>query len=248
MATSGGAMGARGDEANGQRRPNVTGKASVHQSYVPVQVWDLPTRLFHWAIVLLVGFSWLSQELDWMDWHKLSGYAVLTLLLFRLAWGVVGSETARFRQFLASPRAALRHLADLPRREPDLQVGHNAAGGWMVLVLLLLLAVQVGTGLFANDDVLTEGPLAETVDKSTSDWLSHIHGVNFTLIAIAVAAHVLAVLTYAVLKRHDLVRPMLTGRKRLPADLPPPRMASPWLALLLVVAAAGAVTWLVNRS
>jgi cytochrome b len=177
---------------------------------VPVRVWDLPTRLFHWAIVLLVGFSWLSQELDWMDCHKLSGYAVLTLLLFRLAWGVVGSETARFRQFLASPAAALRHLAHLARREPDHEVGHNAAGGWMVLGLLGLLAVQVGTGLFANDDVLTEGPLAETVDKSTSDWLSHIHVVNFWLIEAAVAAHILAVLTYAVLKRHDLVRPMLT--------------------------------------
>jgi cytochrome b len=183
-----------------------------------------------------------------MEWHMRSGYTILTLLLFRLAWGFVGSDTARFRQFLASPRAALRHLTHLARREPDHQVGHNAAGGWMVLGLLGLLAVQVGTGLFANDDILTEGPLAETVDKSTSDWLSHIHVVNFKLIEIAVAAHILAVLTYAVLKRHNLVRPMLTGRKRLPAGLPPPRMASPWLALLLVVAAAGAVTWLVNRS
>ncbi len=226
----------------------MTGNASANQSYVPVRVWELPTRLFHWAIVLLVGFSWLCARCNWMDWHLLSGYTILTLLLFRLAWGFVGSETARFGQFLAGPVAALRHVAHLARREPDHQVGHNAAGGWMVLGLLLLLAVQVGTGLFANDDVLTEGPLAEAVDKSTSDWLSHIHVVNFRLIAIAMAAHVLAVLTYAVLKRHDLVRPMLTGRKQLPAGLRPPRMASPWLALLLLAAAAGAVTWLVNRS
>jgi cytochrome b len=226
----------------------VSGKDSVTNSYVPVRVWDLPTRLFHWTLVLLVGFSWLSERLDWMDWHKWSGYAVLSLLLFRLAWGFVGSETARFRQFLASPVAALHHLAHLARREPDHEVGHNAAGGWMVLGLLGLLAVQVGTGLFANDDALTEGPLAGLVDKSTSDWLSHIHRLNFTLIEIAVAGHILAVLTYAVLKRHDLVRPMLTGRKRLPPDLRPPRMASPWLALVLVILAAGAVTWLVNRS
>jgi cytochrome b len=216
--------------------------------YISVRVWDIPTRVFHWAIVVLVGFSWLCAWRGWMGWHVLSGYTILTLLLFRLAWGFVGSETARFGHFLASPFEALRHLAHMTRREPDHQVGHNAAGGWMVLVLLLLLAVQVSTGLYSNDDVLTAGPLAETVDKSTSDWLSHIHAVNFKLIEIAVAAHILAVLAYAVLKRHDLVRPMLTGLKRLPADLPRPRMASLWLALLLLIVAAGAVTWLVNRS
>jgi cytochrome b len=226
----------------------VTGTTSGKRSYVPVRVWDLPTRLFHWTLILLVGFSWLSAKLLWMDWHLRSGFAVMTLLLFRLAWGLVGSDTARFRQFLHSPLAALRHLAHLARREPDHQVGHNAAGGWMVLGLLGLLAVQVGTGLFSNDDIMTEGPLAENVDKSTSDWLSHIHRVNFTLIEIAVAAHIVAILTYAVVKRHNLVRPMLTGRKRLPADMPPPRMASSWLALLLVIVAAGAVAWLVNRS
>jgi len=219
----------------------------VNAVYTPVRVWDLPIRLFHWAIVLLVGFSWLSQELEWMDWHKLSGYTILTLLLFRLAWGFVGSETAQFRQFLASPVAALRHLSHLAQREPDHEVGHNAAGGWMVLVMLLLLAIQIGTGLFSNDDALTEGPLAGTVDKATSDWFSHIHRLNFTLIEIAIAAHVLAVLTYAVLKRHDLVRPMLTGVKHLPPHLPRPRMASVWLSVLVLAVAAGAVVLLVNR-
>jgi cytochrome b len=214
---------------------------------VAMKVWDAPTRLFHWGIVLLVGFSWLSAELNWMDWHLRSGYAILTLLLFRLAWGFLGSETARFTQFLASPRLAVRHLAHLTRREPDHQVGHNAAGGWMVLLMLVLLLVQAGTGLCANDDVLTEGPFAQDVGKAMSDRLSHIHSVNFTLIQIAAALHILAVLTYALAKRHNLVRPMLTGRKRLPAGLPAPRMRSPWLALVLVVVAAGAVTWLVNR-
>ncbi len=220
----------------------------MKRTYVQVRVWDVPTRLFHWAIVVLVGFSWLCAERGWMDWHLLSGYSIFALLLFRVAWGFVGSETARFTRFLASPFAAVRHLAQLTRREPDHAVGHNAAGGWMVLVMLLLLAVQVGTGLFANDDILTQGPLADSVDKSTSDWLSHIHSVNFKLIEIAVAAHIVAVLAYAVLKRHDLVRPMLTGRKRLPADMPVPRMASLWLAALLIVVAAGAVAWVVYRA
>ena len=226
----------------------MTEDAPTPHSAIPMRVWDLPTRLFHWAIVLLVAFSWLTQWRDWMSLHLLSGYTVLALLLFRLAWGFVGSDTARFSRFIASPFSALRHLSHLARREPDQEVGHNAAGGWMVLVMLLLLAVQVGTGLFANDDVVTEGPLAYSVDKSTSDWLSHVHAVNFTLIEIAIALHIIAVLTYAVLKRQDLVLPMLTGRKRLPAHLPHPRMVSLWRAAVVLVIAAAAVTWLVNHA
>jgi cytochrome b len=215
---------------------------------VPVKVWDVPTRVFHWAVVLLVGFSWLSAKQNWMDWHVVSGYAILTLLLFRIAWGVIGSETARFSRFLVNPSMALRHLRHLNRREPDCAIGHNAAGGWMVLVMLLLLCVQAGTGLYANDDVLTEGPLAETVSKGTSDLLSHIHVLNFKLIEIAVLLHVVAVAAYGVLKGQDLVRPMVTGWKRLPGDPPAPRLANPLLALVVVAAAAGAVAWLVSRS
>jgi cytochrome b len=201
-------------------------------------VWDAPTRLFHWAIVLLVGFSWFSMHESWMDLHFLSGYAILALLLFRLIWGFVGSDTARFGRFLASPMAALRHLAHIHRREPDAEAGHNAAGGWMVLLMLALLLVQTVTGLLANDDVMTDGPLVPLVGKSWSDWFTNIHGINFTLIEIAVGLHVLAVLTYALLKRQDLVRPMVTGRKRLPAALAAPRMASLWLAIPVLAVAA----------
>jgi cytochrome b len=215
---------------------------------VTVTVWDLPTRLFHWAIVLLVGFSWLSARQDWMDWHLRSGYTILTLLLFRLLWGLFGSQTARFTRFLAGPRAVLRHLVHLPRREIDREIGHNPAGGWMVALMLVLLSVQAGTGLFSNDDILTEGPLAELAGKDTSDWLSHIHALNFKLIEIVVALHILAVLAYAVLKRQDLVRPMLTGRKRLPATLPAPRLRHPLLALGLLGIAVGVVAYVVNHS
>jgi cytochrome b len=234
------------DEERGLMNDDVA-KATGSQD-VAVAVWDLPTRLFHWAIVLLVGFSWLSASQDWMDWHLRSGYTILTLLLFRLLWGLFGSQTARFAQFLAGPRRVLRHLVHLPRREPDREIGHNAAGGWMVVLMLVLLSVQAGTGLFSNDDILTEGPLAELVGKSTSDWLSHIHSLNFELIEIVVALHILAVLAYAALKRQDLVRPMLTGRKQLPAALPRPRVRHPLLALGLLGLAAAVVTFVVNHS
>jgi cytochrome b len=211
-----------------------------------VRVWDAPIRLFHWAIALLVGFSWLSMHESWMQLHFLSGYTILTLLIFRLAWGFVGSDTARFARFLASPVAALRHLAHIGRREPDREIGHNAAGGWMVLVLLGLLLVQAVSGLFSNDDIMNEGPLAHLAGKSRSDWFSNIHSITFTLIEIAVVLHVLAVLAYAVLKRQDLVRPMVTGRKRLPSALAAPRMASLWLAIAVLAVAVVIVALVVN--
>jgi cytochrome b len=218
----------------------------VREPKLPVQVWDAPTRLFHWAIVILLCTAWLTEWLNWMELHMLNGYTVCALLLFRVAWGIVGSETSRFSRFLKSPLAALHHLSRLHRREPDTEIGHNAAGGWMVLLMLMLLAVQVGTGLCANDDVLTEGPLFKYVGKDWSDWLSHIHSINFRLIQIAVVLHIAAIAAYAVMKRHDLLRPMITGRKLLADRLTAPAMASPLLALVLFAIAAGTVGFLAN--
>ena len=210
------------------------------EGLVKVRVWDVPTRVFHWSIVLLLVTSWTTQELNWMQLHFLAGYSMLAALLFRLTWGFVGSETARFGRFLHSPAAALRHLGALRRRSTDSEIGHNAAGGWMVLLMLVLLAVQVGTGLCANDEVSAEGPLAHVVGSGNSDWLSHIHAVNFILIEVAIVLHLLAIAAYRLLG-HDLVRPMLTGWKRLPAPLPAPRMVSTVLAFAIFLAAAAAV-------
>lgn len=211
-----------------------------------IKVWDLPVRLFHWAIVLLIAVAWGTQEYDRMEWHVWTGYTILTLLLFRLIWGFIGSDTARFNRFLKSPVAAMRHLAHITRREADREIGHNAAGGWMVLLMLALIGAQAGTGLFANDDANTEGPLMHLVSKETSDWLSHIHAINFNLILAAVVLHILAILAYALLKRQDLVRPMVTGAKDLPDDAVPPRLLSPvWAAMVLLVA-AGLVAWVVR--
>jgi cytochrome b len=211
-----------------------------------MKVWDLPVRLFHWAIVVLIFLAWATEEWDRMDWHVWIGYTILTLLLFRLAWGFVGSDTARFLWFLRSPVAAWRHLSHLRRREPDHEIGHNAAGGWMVLVMLGLLGVQAGTGLFSNDDANTEGPLLHLVGKQQSDWLSHIHSLNFNLIEGVIVLHVLAIILYGVLKRQNLVRPLVTGIKLMPADMRAPRVVSPIWALALLAVAAGAVAGIVR--
>ena len=213
---------------------------------ISVKVWDAPTRLFHWAIVLLLGASWLTESRGWMELHMLSGYSMMALLLFRAAWGCVGSDTARFARFVHSPVAAFEHLGRLHRREPDTEIGHNAAGGWMVLVMLLLLAVQVGTGLCANDDIMTEGPLSNHVGKEWSDWLTHVHAVNFLLLKIAVGLHLVAIAVYAVLKRQDLVRPMVTGCKRMPVGVMAPRLTKPVWGLVVFAAAVVAVVVFVN--
>jgi cytochrome b len=210
----------------------------MRQLVLPMRIWDLPTRLFHWVLVALIVASWLSAQLNWMRLHVVCGLCVLTLLLFRLIWGFVGSDTARFSRFLQSPNAAVRHLMRLRRREPDTEAGHNAAGGWMVIGMLALLCVQVGTGLCANDDAMTEGPLAPIVGKERSDWLTHIHDLNVTLIYIAVASHVLAIVTYRVLKGHNLLWPMITGKKRLPGATPAPRMMHPILAMVVFAVCA----------
>ena len=231
---------------SGVRRPRM--RQTVLR--LSMRVWDAPTRLFHWAIVALVAVSYFSikyasgasiQPLTTL--HKLSGYAMLTLLLFRVAWGFVGSETARFGQFLRSPLAGLRHLRHFAGREPDDQVGHNAAGGWMVLALLAALAVQAVTGLFTFDDV-PEGPLGGIVSENTAYWLTSVHRANFNVILALIGLHVLVIVGYAVVKRQNLVWPMITGRKRLPGATRQPRMASPLLALLLVVL-AGCLVWVV---
>jgi cytochrome b len=222
-------------------------RTQTRELRLPMPVWDAPVRLFHWLIVALIMVSYVSVRTGRMRLHLISGFTILALLLVRLAWGFIGSDTARFSQFLKSPLAGLRHLGRFRNPGPDNSVGHNEAGGWMVLVMLLLLAVQVGTGLCANDDGATEGPLAKYVGKANSDWLSGIHVLNFKILVAAIVLHVLAVFAYTVIKRQDLIRPMITGRKRLPAAMPAPRMVHPGLALAILVVVGVGVWVLATR-
>ena len=224
---------------SGVRRPRV--RQTVLR--LSMRVWDAPTRLFHWAIVLLIAFSYLSIHYDHVALHLISGYTLLALMLFRIAWGFIGSETSRFSQFLRSPVEGFRHLAHFARREDDDQIGHNAAGGWMVLIMLAVIAVQVGTGLLSNDDGGTEGALAHLISKDASDKITDYHALNFNILLGLICLHVLVIIAYAVVKRHNLLRPMITGRKRLPGATRQPRMASPLLAFLILVL-AGVLVWI----
>lgn len=210
---------------------------------VRVKVWDGWVRLFHWSIVLLLIVSYVTAKTGRMGWHMLSGYAILALLLFRIAWGFVGSETARFARFLRSPFAALRHLLHLGRREPDTEIGHNAAGGWMVFVLIGLMLAQAVTGLFADDEILIQGPLAQFASERWVHRMTGLHHRIINWILLAVALHLLAIAAYRLLKGHALARAMVTGTKEMPADAATaaPRMGNGVLAAALLCAAVGAV-------
>lgn len=213
-----------------------------------VLVWDVPVRLFHWALVLLIGFSWLSGEMEWMTWHLYSGYAVLALVLFRVLWGFAGSTHARFADFIYGPRAIIAYLKTLPSRTAAKFAGHNPLGGISVVLIILCVLVQTGTGLFANDDVFTEGPLVKHVSKELSDWLTTIHHYNFNVLLTLIGLHVAAVLYYLFYKSENLIKPMFTGRKYFAegAMPSPAQMRGTGLALVLLAVCAAGVWMLVN--
>jgi cytochrome b len=202
-----------------------------------VRIWDLPVRLFHWAIVLLVPALWATHEWEMMDTHILLGEIMLGLVLWRLLWGISGSSTARFAAFVKGPGAVLRYLTGKSGRS----LGHNPIGGWSVVALLLLLAVQVGLGLFAIDeDAFYGGPLSHLVSYETARTLAHRHETIFWILVALIALHVLAVLYYLIVKRDDLVTPMVTGRKAAAGNGEAALVPAPlWRLLLSVLLAAG---------
>jgi len=212
-----------------------------------IRVWDLPTRIFHWALVVLVVFSFATGKIggDWMKWHLRSGYTILTLVLFRIAWGVLGSETARFAHFVRGARAVVAYSrATFARLRPAV-VGHNPAGGWMVVLMLAALAVQAATGLFSDDEIATQGPLAVKVSNALVSRMSAIHHYNRWAIVALVVLHVAAIAMYRFVWRVKLVPPMIHGHAEIDDAAPAPRVRHSALAAVLFAAASAAVYYLV---
>jgi len=212
-------------------------------------VWDLPVRLFHWSLVCLVAFSWFSNQMGWIEYHMRSGMTVLILVLFRLIWGVIGSPTARFWNFLAGPRAVITYLKAMKSGKGEKWFGHNPAGGWSVIALLGLLGLQGSLGLFANDDIFTRAPLFHLVSKRTSDIITGYHGDVFSILLTVIALHVAAALFYRFVKKDDLITPMVTGKKAWEDDAPQALngRAQLWRGSLALGLAALAVWYLVTR-
>lgn len=208
----------------------------------PLQpIWDLPTRLFHWLLVALIGFSWWSAENDQIDLHIWSGMAVLSLLLFRLLWGIFGSSTARFANFVRGPRAVGAYLAGQWSG-----VGHSPLGALSVVALLALTFVQVGLGLFSTDhDGLHFGPLSGLVGGDMSERLTDLHEALFNVLLAVIGVHVAAVIFYRFVRRQDIITPMIMGRGTVEPGLAPMRPGRWWAALLCLVVAIAVTRWLI---
>lgn len=210
-----------------------------------VRVWDLPTRLVHWALAVLVVVAWLTGG-EQMNIHRYAGYGIMGLVVFRLYWGVAGGSTARFSQFVKGPGAVLAYVRGW--RGAPASFGHNPLGALSVLLLVLLLISQLGLGLFAVDvDGLESGPLARFVDFETGRKAADLHELNFRLLQAAVALHLAAIAVYAVFKRRNLVKPMVTGQDATPGLEGELRPAPLW-RLALGVAIAVLVVVLIARA
>lgn len=203
-------------------------------------LWDLPLRLFHWALALLlvsqIITAWIGGNA--LEYHAFGGYAILVLLLFRFAWGFLGGTHARFRDFVRGPAAVLAYAKTLLSGAATEHRGHNPLGGWSVLAMLASLMVQACTGLLANDDVMMEGPLVKHVSGRVSGIATAIHDANAMILMALVALHILAVLYYRFGKRQDLILPMIFGGKTTDTDS---GTAGGGIGVALLVAAAAVV-------
>lgn len=217
----------------------------------PVRVWDLPTRLFHWTLALCIVGSLVTAKIggNAMVWHIRLGIAVLALLAFRVLWGLVGGHWSRFLRFIYSPMTLLRYVRGRTHPGEHLDVGHNPLGALSVFGLLTFLAIQVATGLVADDEIATVGPLNKFVTSATASLATGWHKVwgQWILIAL-VCTHLAAIIFYLTMKSENLVRPMISGDKSLPAGTPASSdsVANRVLAAVLAVACAAIAIWVLK--
>lgn len=199
-------------------------------------LWDLPTRLFHWLLVLAMAAAVVTGQLggSLIEWHGRLGLLIVGLLAFRIVWGLLGSTYARFAQFAPTPGRVRAYLAGQWQGE-----GHNPLGALSVLGLLGLLVLQVATGLVANDDIAFRGPLFDLVGNDLSNRLTGLHHLLSNLLIGLVLLHVAAIAFYGHVKKQKLLKPMLTGWKEGEGES---AKGGGWLAVIVaLLIAIGAV-------
>ncbi len=215
----------------------------------PLRLWDLPTRLFHWLLAACVIGAVVTAKAGEIDWHVRLGYAAGTLLVFRLLWGVIGGWWSRFVHFVPTPARLWRHLRGTPLPS-DPPVGHNPLGALSVLAMLAVLLVQVATGLVSDDEIAFVGPLNRFVPSALGLEATTWHRAYGQYLVLAlVGLHLCAIAAYRLVKKQDLVRPMITGDIERPAGRWPSSNDG-WLArvlaAVLLAACAGGMAWVVS--
>lgn len=219
-----------------------------------IKIWDAPVRFFHWSLVALLAFCYFTGSAGgfWLEWHMRSGLVIIVLLVFRVFWGIAGSSNARFSNFLRGPSSVFGYLKNLfSENKARPYAGHNPAGGWMVLLLLLLTGVQAISGLFVDDNISTQGPLAEQFSGEVVAAMSKIHDFNINVLLGAIGVHISAALFYLVVKSDNIIGPLISGKKRLHADIADIDIALPvhrssLLAVVFLCLSAGSVYWLLG--
>ena len=214
-----------------------------------IRVWDLPTRLFHWLLAACVIGLVVTGSIggNWMNWHLRLGYAVLSLLLFRLVWGFIGGHWSRFASFVYAPSSLVAYLRG--QTHPEHHVGHSPLGALSVFALLLILAAQVGTGLMSDDEIAFFGPLVRFVSGDTVSMATSYHkNVGKFIVISLVALHLLAILFYKLVKNQGLVHPMVVGDKQLTVQVPSANdtTGTRLLALVVLALCGAAVAWVVS--
>jgi len=208
------------------------------------KIWDIWIRIFHWLFAASICFLLLSGEtgFQFFEWHRKVGEFVLALLLFRLVWGFLGSSNARLLTLIVNPKRAFSHLLQIWRGKVSQDRGHNAAGGWAVLTMLLLISFQAISGLFiADEDELMEGAFYGSLNSGLSETLLHLHHTNAQLLMILVIVHVLMVIVYLIRAGQNLITPMITGRMHWRGNEPAPavRFVQPLIGLILLAICMG---------
>lgn len=212
------------------------------------RIWDLPVRLFHLVLIILVSISiytGLTGGFKEMDYHMLSGYGILGLVIFRVFWGFSGSHHARFINFI-SIRKLVPYARTLLDRDSPAAKGHNPLGGLSVIAMLISLLVQATTGLFANDDIMLEGPLVHLVSDDTSNLMTEIHEINIVVLYVLLGLHLFAIGFYEIYKRERLILSMITGKKSVPEETGANPGREMVTAVILIGLTAGLVYWIVN--
>ncbi len=221
---------------------NDSAEDAVGRSKKALKIWDIPTQLFHWVLVVVFGMSAYSAFEPkfgfYADMHLYSGVAIIALILWRIVWGIFGSETARFSSFVKTPVAVIKYL----KNSSSHKIGHNPIGGYSVLLMLILILAQALLGLFATDGMLFSGPLSNEAG-SYGDLITEIHEILGLTLLYITGGHILAVLFYLGIKKTNLIWPMLTGKAFSPTDMKAPYFRSSLLALFFAVTIAAVTYW-----